>query len=219
MHLYLDTADADRIADTAALGVIDGVTTNPSIVAEAGGDYRTAVGALDDVVDGPVFVQVTAGSADGMVDQAGTCRDWAGEVIVKLPATRAGYRALDRLRAAGIPAGITVVFSAEQAVLAAKNDATFVAPYVGRIDDAGADGVGTVRRIRQIFDAQGYGTNLLAASVRNTTQAVALYRTGVDAVTMSPELLENHVSHPATDESVAAFDAVDVEFEAGANAG
>lgn len=207
MKLYVDTADLDRIREAATLGVVDGVTTNPAIVAETDRSYRTAVEAIADTVDGPVFVQVIAGDVDGMVREARGYQQWGDDVVAKIPATRAGFEALARLRAEGVPAGVTVVFSAEQAVLAAKNDATFVAPYVGRLDDAGEDGVATVRRIQQIYDAYGFGTDVLAASIRNTTQAVALYEAGVDAVTMSPSVLDAHVGHPKTDEGVAGFDA------------
>ncbi|MFC4360399.1 transaldolase family protein [Halobium salinum] len=207
MKLYVDTADVDRIRDVAALGVVDGVTTNPSIVAEAGVGYREAVESVADTVDGPVFAQTIAADVDGMVREGRAYQAWADEVVVKLPATREGFAALARLRADGVPAGTTVVFSAEQAVLAAKNDASFVAPYVGRLDDAGADGVGAVERICRIYDAQGFETDVLAASVRNTTQALALYEAGVDAVTMSPDVLEAHVGHPKTAEGMAGFEA------------
>ncbi|MBX0323207.1 fructose-6-phosphate aldolase [Halomicroarcula sp. F13] len=205
MNLYIDTADRDRIADAVALGVVDGVTTNPSIVAEAGLEYREAVTAIADLVEGPVFAQVVADDVDGMVREARGYQEWADDVVAKIPATRQGFEALARLREAGVPAGTTVVFSVEQAVLAAKNDASFVAPYVGRLDDAGEDGVETVRRIQSMYDTYGFETDVLAASIRNTTQAVALYEAGVDAVTLSPDVLYDHVPHPKTDEGVAGF--------------
>lgn len=207
MKLYLDTADVDRIRAATALGVVDGVTTNPSIIADSGRGYRDAVTAIAEVVDGPVFAQVVADTADGMVEEARGYQAWADEVVAKIPASRAGFEALARLRADGVPAGTTVVFSVEQAVLAAKNDATFVAPYLGRLDDAGADGLATVERIQRVFDAQGFETDVLAASVRNTTQATALYEAGVDAITMTPDLLDAHVHHEQTEAGIAGFDA------------
>lgn len=207
MRIYLDTADVDRIRSCSALGVVDGVTTNPSIVADSGFSYREAVSRIAAETDGPVFAQVLADDVDGMVREARGYQDWADEVVAKIPASRAGFEALARLRDEGVPAGVTVVFSVEQAVLAAKADATFVAPYVGRLDDAGGDGVGTVRRIQEIYDAHGFETELLAASIRNTTQATDLYAAGVDAVTLSPAVLEDHVGHPKTDEGIAGFEA------------
>ncbi|MBX0347419.1 MULTISPECIES: transaldolase family protein [Haloarcula] len=207
MKLYLDTADRDRITEAARLGVVDGVTTNPSIVTAAGLGYREAVTAIADVVDGPVFAQVLADDVEGIVREARGYQEWADDVVAKIPATRPGFEALARLRDEDVPAGTTVVFSIEQAVLAAKNDASFVAPYVGRLDDAGEDGVDTVRRIQHIYDTYGFETEVLAASVRNTTQAVSLYEAGVDAVTLSPDVLDDHVPHPKTDEGVAGFEA------------
>lgn len=205
MKLYLDTASPERIRAADRLGVVDGVTTNPAIVADTDRRYRDVVETAAGIVDGPVFAQVVSEDADEMVREARGYRAWADHVVAKLPATRPGLEALARLRADEVPAGTTVVFSAEQAVLAAKNDATFVAPYVGRIDDAGADGLAATRRIQSTFDAQGFETDVLAASIRNTTQATALYEAGVDAITMAPSVLDAHLDHPETEDSVAGF--------------
>lgn len=205
MNLYIDTASPEEIRSAVELGVVDGVTTNPSIVADTDRRYADVVGTAAEIVDGPVFAQVLAGDADGMVREGRGYQDWAEQVVVKLPATRAGFEALRRLRADGIPAGITVVFSVEQAVLAAKNGATFVAPYVGRMDDSGADGVATTRRIQSIVDVQGFETEVLAASIRNTTQANALYEAGIDAITMAPSVLDAHVDHPKTTAGIRGF--------------
>jgi transaldolase len=205
VRVYVDTADVERVERDAARGLIDGVTTNPSIAARADGSYRDLVGRLADAVDGRVFAQVLAEDADGMVDEGRAYDEWADEMVVKLPATHDGYEALARLREAGIAAGITVVFSRTQAALAGHGDATFVAPYVGRLDDAGGDGVAVVRDVQATFDAYGFGTEVLAASVRNVTQAAALYRAGVDAVTLPPDVLDAHVDHRATEASLAGF--------------
>ncbi|WP_284011425.1 transaldolase family protein [Haloarcula pelagica] len=205
MNLYIDTASPEQIRAADRLCGIDGVTTNPSLVAGTDRQYREVVETAAGITDGPVFAQVLAEDADGMVREARGYQEWADHVVAKIPATRSGFEALGRLRADGVPAGTTVVFTVEQAVLAAKNDATFVAPYVGRIDDSGADGLATTRRIQSAFDAQGFETEVLAASIRNTTQATALYEAGVDAITMSPSVLDAHVDCPETDESVAGF--------------
>lgn len=205
MNIYIDTASPEHIRAADRLCGVDGVTTNPSIVAETDRRYRDVVETAAEIIDGPVFAQVLAEDADGMVREARGYQDWADHVIAKIPATRPGFEALGRLRADGIPAGTTVVFTVEQAVLAAQNDATFVAPYVGRIDDSGSDGLATTRRIQSLFDAQASETEVLAASIRNTTQATALYEAGIDAVTVSPSVLDAHVDCPETDESVAGF--------------
>lgn len=207
MKIYVDTADIDRIAEIAELGILDGVTTNPSLVAETENTYRAVVEEISDTVDVPVFAQVIAEDAANILREAREYQQWDADVILKIPATRDGFIALSRARADDIPAGTTVVFSVEQAVLAAKNDASFVAPYVGRLDDAGADGVATVRRIQAVYDEYGFETEVLGASIRNTTQAVALYDACIDAVTMAPDVLESHVSHAKTEEGVAGFDA------------
>jgi transaldolase len=205
VNIYIDTASPEHIRAADRLCGVDGVTTNPSIVAETDRRYRDVVETAAEIIDGPVFAQVLAEDADGMVREARGYQDWADHVIAKIPATRPGFEALGRLRADGIPAGTTVVFTVEQAVLAAQNDATFVAPYVGRIDDSGSDGLATTRRIQSLFDAQASETEVLAASIRNTTQATALYEAGIDAVTVSPSVLDAHVDCPETDESVAGF--------------
>jgi transaldolase len=205
MHLYVDTADLDLIETYARSGVLDGVTTNPSIVAETEYTYREVVASIAERIDGSVFAQVIADDASGMVEQGRAYDTWAPDVVVKLPATTAGYEALDRLRDEGIRAGITVLFSVSQAILAAKNDATFVAPYVGRLTDAGEDGVAVTRDIQTAFDAYGFDTEVLAASVRNTQQARELYRAGVDALTLPPSVFEASFDHHKTDEGLAGF--------------
>lgn len=205
VNIYIDTASPEQLRDADRRYRIDGVTTNPSLVAETDRRYRDVVETAADITGGPVFAQVLAEDADGMVREARGYQDWAEHVVAKIPATRPGFEALSRIRADGLLAGTTVVFTVAQAVLAAKNDATFVAPYVGRIDDSGADGLATTRRIQSIFDAQGFETEVLAASIRNTTQATALYESGIDAITMSPSVLDAHVDSSETAESVAGF--------------
>jgi transaldolase len=207
VNIYIDTASPEQIRTADRRFQLDGVTTNPSIIAETDRRYKDVVETAGQITNGPVFAQVLAESVDRMVREARGYQDWADDVVAKIPATRAGFEALGRLRADGVPAGATVVYTVEQAVLAAKNDATFVAPYVGRIDDSGADGIATTRRIQSIFDAQGFETEVLAASIRNTTQATALYESGIDAITMSPNVLDAHVDSSETTESVAGFTA------------
>lgn len=205
MNLYIDTADVDAIEEFVSMGVVDGVTTNPSIVVDAGRSYRDVVRAIDGVVNGPIFAQVLAEDVEGMVAEGRAYQEWADEVVVKIPATKAGFEALHRLRERGIPAGITVVFSVEQAMLAAKADANFVAPYVGRMEDAGHDGVDVVWRIQSRYDDYGFDTEVLAASIRTTAHATDCYAAGADAITMGPDVLSEHVSTPETVESVAGF--------------
>ncbi|MEY7851784.1 transaldolase family protein [Natrarchaeobius sp. A-rgal3] len=206
MRLYIDTASEETVREYRSSGVIDGVTTNPSLVASTDVSYRATIERLSEAIDGPVFAQVIADDVEGMVAEGRAYDSWGPDVIVKIPATPAGYEALERLRAEGIEAGITVVFSIAQAVLAAKNDATFVAPYVGRLEDAGEDGIDVVTGMQETFDAYGFETELLAASVRTRAQATKLYRAGVDAVTLPPETLEAQFHHHKTAEGIAGFD-------------
>jgi transaldolase len=205
MHLYVDTANLELIRDYIEYGVVDGVTTNPSIIASTDGTYHETVESIGELVDGSVFVQVIAENMPGMVAQAKAYDSWTDDVIVKIPATRAGYEALDQVRAEGIQAGITVVFSVPQALLAAKNDATFVAPYVGRLTDAGEDGVDATLAIQEMFDTYGYDTEVLAANIRNRHQATQLYQVGVDAITLPPDVFEAQFDHHKTDESLVGF--------------
>lgn len=207
MNLYVDTAAVDAIEEFVSMGVIDGVTTNPSIIADTGQTYRDVVTTIDETIDGPIFAQVLAEDVDGMVEEGRMYQSWGDSVVVKIPATREGFEALHRLRQEEIPAGITVVFSVEQVMLAAKNDATFVAPYVGRMEDAGDDGVGTVERIQALVDRYGFNTEVLAASIRTTNHATGCYAAGVDAITMGPDILSAHVSTHETTESVEGFTA------------
>lgn len=205
MRLYIDTASEEEAREFARYGFVDGVTTNPSLVSSEGVSYRDAVERLSDATDGPVFAQVIAEGADEMVTEGRTYDAWADDVVVKIPATPDGYEALSRLRQDGIAAGITVLFSVPQAVLAAKNDATFVAPYVGRLYDAGEDGLDVVTGIQEAFDAYGFDTEVLAASIRNRTQAAEIYRAGVDAVTLPPALLADHFDHHKTTAGLDGF--------------
>lgn len=205
MRLYLDTADPDRAAGVADTGLLDGVTTNPSLVAGTDRPYETVVRSLADTVDGDVFAQVLAEDPDGMVREGRTYDGWAEGLRVKLPATRAGLTALSALRADGIDAGVTVVFTVRQALLAAKNDATFVAPYVGRLTDAGVDGVGVVEDVQAAVDGYGFETEVLAASVRTGRQVDRLLAAGIDAMTLAPELLESCFEHPKTAAGLEGF--------------
>lgn len=207
MRLYIDTASETTVQSFAQYGFLDGITTNPSLVAAEGLSYRETIDRLSGLIDGPVFAQVLARDADGMVEEGRTYASWAEDVIIKIPATPAGYEALNRLRSEGVAAGITVLFSVPQAILAAKNDATFVAPYVGRLTDAGEDGIDVVTGIQEAFDAYGFETEVLAASVRNGRQATGLYRAGVDAITLPELTLKDHFEHHKTTAGIEGFEA------------
>ncbi len=207
MQLYIDTASESDVREFATYGIIDGVTTNPSLVASEGISYRETIERLSAVTDGPVFAQVISSDADSMVTEGRAYDGWGENVVIKIPATPAGYEALTRLRADGIQAGITVLFSIPQAILAAKNDATFVAPYVGRLDDAGENGLEVVTGIQEAFDTYGFETEVLAASVRTRTQTTSLYRAGVDAITLPPATLADQFTHHKTDEGLEGFEA------------
>lgn len=208
MRLYLDTADPTAVHEAARTGLIDGVTTNPSILAESDRNSRETVDVLREETEGEIFVQTLGQTAEEMVEQGSEFASWDSNLVVKLPATRAGFAALHRLRSADVPAGITVVYTVAQGVLAAKADATFVAPYVGRITDSGEDGVAIAGAIQQAVDRHGFEAEVVAASVRTVDQATRLYERGLDAMTLAPAVFAAHFEEDRTVEDVREFEAI-----------
>ena len=205
MDVFIDTADVAQVRQAHELGFVDGVTTNPSLVAETDRAYREVIAELDDFVDGPISAEVIATDWEGMLAEAREYDTWGENIAVKFPMTRDGMRALRRATEEGIESNVTLVFSPNQALLAAKNGATFVSPFLGRLDDVGHDGVETVRQIRAMYDQQGYDTWILAASVRHPAHVREVATLGADAVTLPPDVLDQLFDHPKTDEGLTAF--------------
>lgn len=205
MKFFADTADTAEIAELAAAGLVDGVTTNPSLIRKAGRDFLEVVREICALVDGPVSAEVVATDVDGMLREADVVRSVADNVCVKLPLTLDGLKACRRLTSEGAMVNVTLCFSANQALLAAKAGATFVSPFVGRHDDAGFDGMRLIEDIRRIYDNYDFRTEILVASVRHPVHVLELARIGADVITAPASVLKALANHPLTDRGLAAF--------------
>ena len=206
MKFFVDTADVAEIADLAATGLLDGVTTNPSLVAKAGRDFKTIIKEICAIVPGPVSAEVAALDYDGMIAEGRTLAKIAKNVTVKLPLTWEGLKACKTLTAEGTMVNVTLCFSANQALLAAKAGATFISPFVGRLDDQGIDGMELISEIRTIYDNYAsLTTEILAASIRTVNHVKDAALIGADVVTVPPAILKALVKHPLTDKGIEQF--------------
>ena len=205
MKLFVDTGNVKEIEGLAALGIIDGVTTNPSLMAKESGDYRQILKKICEIVQGPVSGEVVATDAAGMIREG---RDLAAideHIVVKVPFTREGVKACKTLAGEGLRVNVTLIFSATQAWLAAKVGASYVSPFVGRLDDIGATGMNLIREIVDIFDNYEFGTEVLVASVRHPIHVIEAARMGADVVTCPPAVIEQCFKHPLTDIGLEKF--------------
>jgi transaldolase len=205
MKLFVDTGNVKEIEALAAIGILDGVTTNPSLLAKEGGDYRQILKQICQVVRGPVSAEVTATDFNGMMREG---RDLAGideHIVVKVPFTKDGVRACKALAGEGKHVNVTLIFSATQAWLAAKAGASYVSPFVGRLDDIATTGMNLVREIVDIFDNYEFSTEILVASVRNPIHIVEAARMGADVVTVPAAVIEQCFKHPLTDIGLEKF--------------
>ena len=206
MKFFVDTADVAELKELAATGLVDGVTTNPTLVAKAGRNFKEIVAELCELVPGPVSAEVAATDVDGMLKEGRALAKIASNVAVKVPLTWAGLKACRVLTAEGTMVNVTLCFSANQALLAAKAGATFISPFVGRLDDTGADGMELVREIRTIYDNYAdLGTQILAASLRNVLHVKQAAMIGADVATLPPAVLRALVVHPLTDKGLELF--------------
>jgi len=206
MKFFIDTADLDEIRDLAASGLLDGVTTNPSLVAKTGKSFLDLIAEICSVVDGPVSAEVTATDHETMLAEGRRLAKIADNVAVKVPLTPDGLKTCKALRAEGTMVNVTLCFSAAQALLAAKAGATFVSPFVGRLDDIGEDGMGLIRDIVEIYDAYpDVETEVLVASVRGPAHVIEAAKMGAHVATLPPAVLRNLFNHPLTDKGLAAF--------------
>jgi transaldolase len=206
MKFFVDTADVAEIKDLAATGLLDGVTTNPSLVAKANRDFKTIVAEICAVVPGPVSAEVASTEYAQMMKEAAVLAKIAKNVTVKLPLTWDGLKACKALTSDGIKTNVTLCFSAAQALLAAKAGATFVSPFIGRIDDIGYDGMALIREIRAIYDNYpALETEILAASIRTVGHVRDAALAGADVATVPPSILKALVKHPLTDAGLAQF--------------
>ena len=206
MKFFVDSADIEAIADLAATGMVDGVTTNPSLVAKSGRDFKELIGEICQTVKGPVSAEVTATDADAMLAEAKELAAIAENVCIKVPLTWDGLRATRALADKGRKVNVTLCFSANQALLAAKAGAAFISPFVGRLDDIGSDGMALISDIRQIYDNYPeLETEILVASVRSPDHIRQSALIGADVATLPPEVLRSLINHPLTDKGLAAF--------------
>ena len=206
MKFFADTADIGEIRDLAATGLLDGVTTNPSLVAKAGRDFFEVLKDICAAVEGPVSAEVTATDYDTMVEEGRRLADFADNIAVKVPLTWDGLKACKTLRQAGAMVNVTLCFSATQALFAAKAGATFVSPFVGRLDDISEDGMQLIRDIRLIYDNYpALETEILVASIRHPMHVVEAARIGADVCTVPPAVLRKLADHPLTDKGLKAF--------------
>ena len=205
MKLFVDTGNLKEIEALAAIGVLDGVTTNPSLMAKESGDYRQILKQICQTVKGPVSAEVVATDTAGMIREG---RDLAAideHIVVKVPFTKDGVKACRALASEGTRVNVTLIFSATQAWLAAKAGATYVSPFVGRLDDIGTTGMNLIREIVDIFENGEYTTEVLVASVRNPIHIVEAARMGADVVTVPPAVIEQCFKHPLTDIGLEKF--------------
>ena len=206
MKFFVDSADIDEIRDLEETGLVDGVTTNPSLVAKTGRDFKEVVQEICAIVDGPVSAEVMATEADGMVEEGRNLAGLADNVTVKVPLTWDGLKACRTLTQGGTMVNVTLCFSANQALLAAKAGATFISPFIGRLDDIGEDGIELIREIRTIYDNyEQLSTQILAASVRDENHVKRSAMAGADVATVPPKVLHALIKHPLTDKGLDAF--------------
>lgn len=205
MQIFIDTADVQEIRDAAALGVLDGVTTNPTLVAAVGRPMREVLAEICSITPGPVSGEVLATTYDAMLAEARELAAIAPNIVVKIPLIRDGLRAVKVLSDAGIKTNVTLCFSPLQAVLAAKAGATYISPFVGRLDDVGHEGMDIVGQIIEIYNNYNFDTQVLVASVRSPTHVLQALRMGADVATLPLKVIDQLIKHPLTDVGLARF--------------
>jgi transaldolase len=205
MKIFIDSADAAELKTLAATGLVDGVTTNPSLIAKSGRNFFETLEEICAAVPGPISAEVVAQDTETMLAEGRKLRKVADNIVVKLPLTPEGLKACKTLTDDGHPTNVTLCFSAVQALLAAKAGATFVSPFIGRLDDGGQDGMELIREIRTIYDIYGYETQVLAASIRTTLHVRDAALAGADCATIPPATFKALYKHPLTEAGLAAF--------------
>lgn len=205
MKFFLDTAIVDEIKEGIALGLVDGVTTNPSLIAKSGRDHKEVVLEICELIDGPVSAEVIATDFEGMLKEARELASWHEQIVVKVPLTEAGLKTVSRLAPEGIRFNVTLCFSAAQALLAAKAGATFISPFVGRWDDIDTRGMDLIPEIVNIYENYGFGTEVLVASVRSPLHVTEAASVGAQIATIPFKILKQMFKHPLTDIGIEKF--------------
>jgi len=205
MKIFLDTANLKSIRMYNDMGLLDGITTNPTLLSKEGGDPHKTMEEICSIIKGDVSLEVVSTEYSGMMDEGRRLRKYGNNVVVKCPMTPDGLKACKSLTAEGIPVNVTLVFSANQAVLAAKAGAKYVSPFIGRLDDIGQDGMGLIREIHQIFQNYKFKAQILVASIRHPVHVVDAAKIGADVVTLPPDVLGKMLKHPLTDIGLKNF--------------
>jgi transaldolase len=205
MQFFLDTGNVDEIKQALEWGILDGVTTNPTLIAKTGRPFMEVVKEILQLVDGPVSLEAVSRDAKGMVEEGRKLAELGDNVVVKIPMTPEGIIAVQELESEGIPTNVTLVFSPTQALIAAKAGATFVSPFVGRLDDISSDGMKLIRDIKTIFDNYDFDTQIIVASVRHPMHVLEAALIGADICTMPFEVMKKLFQHPLTDKGIELF--------------
>lgn len=205
MKIFLDTANLQFIKEFSDMGLVDGITTNPTLLAKEKEDPASLMREIVRIVKGPVSLEVVGTEAEQMVEEAHRLMKYGQNVVVKIPVMPAGLKAIRHLTQEGIPTNVTLVFSANQAILAAKAGATYVSPFIGRLDDGGQEGMELIQQIVQIFRNYKFNTEVLVASVRHPLHIIEAGKIGAQIVTLPPDILARMIKHPLTDKGLATF--------------
>lgn len=205
MKLFIDTANIDEIKEINEWGVICGVTTNPSLIAKEGRDFKQVIEEISNIVDGPISAEVISLEKDGMIEEARDLAKLSPNIIIKIPMTKEGLKAVKVLSNEGIKTNVTLIFSPAQALLAAKAGATYVSPFVGRLDDIGNEGMYIIEDIVQIFDIHGIDTEIIGASIRHPVHVIQAAKAGAHIATIPYKTFVQMLAHPLTDSGIERF--------------
>ncbi|MEW9094567.1 MAG: fructose-6-phosphate aldolase [Clostridiaceae bacterium] len=205
MKIFIDTANVEEIKKVAQWGILDGVTTNPTLIAKEGRDLREVIEEICSIVDGPISAEVISLEADGMVKEGRELSKLHKNIVVKIPMCEEGIKAVSRLSKEGIKTNVTLIFSAQQALMAAKAGATYVSPFLGRLDDIGNGGLQVVEDIMDIFNIYGISTEVISASIRTPMHVLECAKVGADIATVPYKVLEQMLKHPLTDIGIEKF--------------
>lgn len=206
MKFFLDTANVDEIKRINELGLVDGVTTNPTIIAKEGRDFEEVIKEICSLVDGPVSAEVTGSQAEEMIAEAEVLAKWARNVVVKIPMTEQGLKAVNTLSKKGVKTNVTLVFTVAQGLMAAKAGATYISPFLGRLDDIGTDSMALIKNLRKVLDNYGYKAEIISASVRGLEHVEKVAELGADIATIPGNLFPKLWSHPLTDKGIEQFE-------------
>jgi transaldolase len=210
MKLFIDTADLNEIKEIASWGILDGVTTNPTLLAKSGRSFQDVIDEIFDLIDGPISLEVLSEKADDMIKEAKQIiskipQKYRKNVAIKIPMTPEGLKAVKALSKEGIKTNVTLIFSANQALLAAKAGATFVSPFIGRLDDNGQEGMQLIEEIMDIFCNYDIETEVIVASIRHPIHVIEAARLGADIATVPPDVIRKMIKHPLTDTGIQSF--------------